>query len=101
MTPGRLFWQTASAITVLPLPEPAGMAVPPPFASGAVSTMFVEGTTVLWGSGNTVRSCPITGCPVAGPRVVASPTCAVREVVADARAVYWICGNGELMKIAR
>ena len=100
MTTGRLFWNTGSNIAALPLPEPAGTAIPPAFFTGAVSSIFVEGTTLFFGSGNTVRSCPVTGCG-AGPRVVANPTCAVREVVADARAVYWICGNGELMKIAR
>jgi hypothetical protein len=100
MASGRLVWQTASAITALPLPEPSGTAVPPAFFSGPVTSIFVEGNTLFFGSGNSVRSCPVAGCG-AGPQTVSTPPCAVREVVADARAVYWICGNAEIMKIAR
>jgi hypothetical protein len=100
MTPGRLFWQTASAITALPVPTPGSTAVPPAFFSGQVSSIFAEGSTLFFGSGNSVRSCPVTGC-AGTPRTVATPPCAVREVVADANAVYWICGNAEIMKVAR
>jgi hypothetical protein len=45
--------------------------------------------------------CPLTGCPAAGPTILATNTGATNNVAVDATHVYWLGSNGALFRIAK
>jgi hypothetical protein len=106
VTPNRLLWVSNGAVSALPLPEPAGTAVPPPLAGGSPIRIAIEGNQVFWTdfvspSMGRVLSCPTVGCRPS-PVVVATFSCGPGFIAADAQTVYWTCPTaGLVMKVAR
>jgi hypothetical protein len=107
LVPGRLLWVTNGAVSTLPIPEPAGTAVPAPLATGNPTRLAVEGGVVFWAdyqsaSAGRILSCAMTGCRGLAPTLVATTDCGPGFVAADPAAVYWVCaGSGVISKIAR
>jgi hypothetical protein len=106
VTPNRLLWVSTGSVSALPLPEPAGTAVPPPLAGGSPTRMAIDGNQLFWGdfqsaSMGRILNCPTIGCR-APPAVVATFPCGPGSVAVDATTVYWTCAaTGVVMRVAR
>jgi hypothetical protein len=105
VTADRLLWVSTGGLSSILLDSPS--RVPPtPLATGNITRMAVEGSTVFWGdfmsaASGRILSCATSGCRGVAPAVHAT-TCGPNYLAADATTVYWICaGTGTVWKVAR
>jgi hypothetical protein len=52
-----------------------------------------DATYVYWSNDKTVVRCPLAGCPVAGPELVADGQSEPTSVAVDATYIYWVDGD--------
>ncbi len=98
--------QGDARIFAIPLPNGVGSGTVPEFANAGAKArqLAVDDSGVYWTEtdGNlegSIRHCPLTGCT--GPADVLASAAGPEGIATDARAVYWVSTNGQVMKLAK